>query len=80
MGGRWRYGPPPPDAPGYRPGYTRWRRGAFLPRYYQEGVVSDYWRHHLRRPPSGYNWVRAGDTYLLVSTSTGLIFDVVEGF
>jgi Ni/Co efflux regulator RcnB len=82
-GGRWYYGPPPAgevDAPGFRPGFAPWRRGGALPPYYQGGVVSDYSRYHLRRPPSGYNWVRAGDAYLLVSSRTGLIFDVVEGF
>jgi Ni/Co efflux regulator RcnB len=42
-------------------------------------VVEDYGRFHLRRPPHGYQWLRFGNQYLLVSASTGLIFDVVGG-
>ena len=81
--GRWYYGAPPHpayQAPGFRPGFTPFRRGAFLPPDYQGFVLDDYWRYHLRRPPYGYNWVQVGNQYLLVSASTGLIFDVVTGY
>ena len=66
-------------APGFRPGFTPWRRGSFLPPAYQNYIVDEYWRFHLRRPPYGYHWVEVGDEFLLVSVSTGLIFDVVTG-
>jgi Ni/Co efflux regulator RcnB len=82
VGQRWYYGPPSRPtygAPGYRPGFTPWRRGSYLPPDYQSFVVDDYWRYHLRRPPGGYRWVQAGDEFLLVSIATGLIFDVVVG-
>jgi Ni/Co efflux regulator RcnB len=81
--GRWYYGAPPHpayQAPGFRPGFTPFRRGAFLPPDYQGFVLDDYWRYHLRRPPYGYNWVQVGNQFLLVSASTGLIFDVVTGY
>lgn len=83
VGGRWYYGAPPQPAfqtPGFRPGFTPWRRGAFLPPNYQSYVLDDYWRYHLRRPPYGYHWVQVGNEFLLISGSTGLIFDVVTGF
>ncbi|HUZ11967.1 MAG TPA: RcnB family protein [Caulobacteraceae bacterium] len=79
----WSRGFPPPRptygghhfAPSVRP----WRRGGYLPPADEARGVDDYWRFHLRRPPYGYRWVEVGNQYLLVSTSTGLIFDVVPG-
>jgi Ni/Co efflux regulator RcnB len=83
VGGRWYYGAPAGPAfqtPGYRPGFTPWRRGSFLPPNYQNYVVGEYERFHLRRPPYGYHWVQVGGEFLLVSASTGLIFDIVTGY
>ena len=83
IGRRWNYGAPPNpvfDEPGYRPGFTPWRPGAYLPPDYQGFAVDDYWRFHLRRPPNGYHWVQVGDEFLLVSMATGQVFDVVTGF
>ena len=83
VGQRWYYGPPPGTVvrePGFRPGFTPFRPGAFLPPQYEGAVIDDYARFHLRRPPYGYRWVQAGDEFLLVSMSTGQIFDVVTGF
>jgi len=78
--GRW-YGPPPVyarPAPAPAPPPARaWRRGGYLPPEYQGYVVQDYGRYHLRRPPYGYSWVQVGNELLLISASTGLIFDVV---
>lgn len=79
---RWSYGPPPAayyGHPGYRPGYTSWRRGAYLPNYYRGGgyVVNDYYRYQLRQPPRGYYWYRTGNDYVLAAIATGLIFDVI---
>jgi Ni/Co efflux regulator RcnB len=82
VGGRWYYGAPQQPAyqtPGYHPGFTPWRRGSFLPPSYQSFIVADAERFHLRRPPYGYHWVQVGGEFLLVSSSTGLIFDVVTG-
>ena len=79
---RWYYGPPPVayyGSPGYRPGYTAWRRGSYLPSYYRGHgyVVNDYYRYQLRPPPRGYYWYRTGNDYVLAAIATGLIFDVI---
>lgn len=71
-----RYGAPVPRGwTGRAPG---WRSGQRLPPNLG-GYVEDWGRLHLRRPPYGYHWFAAGDQYMLVSDSTGLIFDVVRG-
>ncbi|MBO9709582.1 MAG: RcnB family protein [Caulobacter sp.] len=80
---RWSYGPPPAyyyGRPGFRPGYTAWRRGGYLPPYYRERtyVVYDYDRYHLRPPPRGYYWYRTGNDYVLAAIATGLIFDIIN--
>lgn len=79
---RWYYGPPPAayyGRPGYYPGYSAWRRGAYLPPYYRDRgyVVYDYGRYRLRPPPRGYYWYRDGDDFLLAAVATGLILDVI---
>ena len=79
---RWSYGRPPEAyrrAPGFRPGYAAWRRGAYLPDDYRNDVVYDYGRYRLRPPPRGYHWVRVNQDYLLVAIATGLIFDIIFG-
>jgi Ni/Co efflux regulator RcnB len=60
-------------------GYGRWRRGQILPPAYRGGVIYDYGRYHLRRPPRGYYWVQEGDDFVLVAIATGLIFEVIPG-
>jgi len=83
VGPRWYYGAPQGPAyqtPGFHPGFVPWRRGAYLPPQYLSYVVTDYERFHLRRPPYGYAWVGVGGEFLLVSMTTGLIFDVVTGY
>ncbi|WP_426012479.1 RcnB family protein [Caulobacter sp. DWR2-3-1b2] len=80
---RWSYGAPPAayyGHPGYRPGYTAWRRGGYLPSYYRGGdyVINDYGYYRLRPPPRGYHWYRAGSDYVLAAIATGLIFDIIN--
>ncbi|CAN5558969.1 hypothetical protein BH10PSE4_BH10PSE4_45370 [soil metagenome] len=80
---RWSYGAPPAayyGRPGYRPGYTAWRRGGYLPSYYRGGgyVINDYGDYRLRPPPRGYYWYRAGNDYVLAAIATGLIFDIIN--
>lgn len=61
----------------YVPRHHVWIRGDhFRMPYGRYIVVSDWHRHHLRRPPIGYRWVRYGDEFLLVSRYNGLILDV----
>jgi len=72
-------GPFPPDRVVVRhmPRHHVWIRGdRFAMPYGRYIVVSDWHRHHLRRPPMGYRWVRFGDELLLVSRHNGLILDV----
>jgi len=79
--GRWYASPPAVYArPASPPTPRAWRRGAYLPPGYQGYVVQDYGRYHLRRPPYGYSWVQAGNELLLISASTGMIFDVVPAY
>ena len=77
---RWAYGRPPAAylrSPGYRPGYSAWRAGAYLPSNYTAEVIEDYEQAALRRPPRGYHWVRVDNSFLLVAIASGLIFDVI---
>jgi hypothetical protein len=53
------------------------RRGDRLPDEARGDVVYDYDRWRLRRPPNGYAWYRVGDYFVLASTSSGVIFDIV---
>lgn len=53
------------------------RRGDRLPDEYRDAVVYDYERYRLRRPPAGYAWYRVGAWFVMASTSTGVIFDIV---
>ena len=83
------YGPPGGGAGYYRPGYGggpghsyQFVRGQRLPSEYRGYVVGDYARYHLRRPPRGYYWYRAGDDFVLAALGSGLIFEVInaEGY
>jgi Ni/Co efflux regulator RcnB len=79
---RWHYGAPPASYyrdPYYRPGYTAWRRGAYLPRDYRGNGyrVNDYGRYRLRAPPRGYYWYRSGNDYILAAIASGLIYEVI---
>ena len=57
-----------------------WGRGQRLPReYYSDrSHYVDYRTYHLRRPPSGYRWVRTDDNnYAMVAITTGLIAAII---
>ena len=53
------------------------RRGGHMPRSYRNSPV-DYRRHHLRKPPAGYHWVRHDDKYVLVAISSGIISAIIN--
>jgi Ni/Co efflux regulator RcnB len=89
--GRGAYAYPPPSAygrPYYAPlprygaagAFPRWRRGEVLPPSYRGYPLADYARYHLRRPPRGYYWCRAGEDFILVAAATGLIFEVINAY
>lgn len=61
------------------PGRQVWSRGQFLPPEVRGAMIEDFERYHLRRPPRGYYWYRAGDDYVLAATGTGVIFEVIQG-
>ena len=52
---------------GQRMGHNDWNRAQRI----------DYRRFNLRQPPRGYEWRRAGDRYVLVQRTTGLIRSVI---
>src|SRR3954453_13217095 len=57
-----------------------WARGQRLPHeYYRDrSHFVDYRTYHLRRPPSGYRWVRTDDNnYAMVAIASGLIASLV---
>ena len=84
------YGDPGPRGGNYgsrgygggAPRSYRFVRGQQLPPEYRGYVVGDYERYHLRRPPRGYYWYRAGDDFVLAALASGLIFEVInaEGY
>ena len=88
-GDGWRggqgYGPParayapPPQGYGDPYGGRSWRRGQVLPPDYRGATVADPGRYHLRRPPSGYDWVGDSRNAYLMQRSTGLVLDSVTG-
>lgn len=68
------YAYPPPD----RYGARVWRRGDRFPVGYGRAFgPSDYARHGLYAPPRGYQWVQAGNDFLLTALATGVILDVL---
>lgn len=57
-----------------------WARGQRLPSQYRtRNYYVDYRSHHLRRPPHGYQWVRADNQYVLMAVTTGLIAEIIAG-
>jgi hypothetical protein len=80
-------GPQGPMFPGgaggfYAPGPRRLTRGQYMPPEARGAVVQNFAQYHLRRPPRGYYWYRAGEDFVLASATTGLIFEVIpaEGY
>lgn len=59
----------------------RWSRGERLPQQYygDPGYYVDYRAHNLRYPPRGYRWVQVDNNYMLASTATGLIAQIISG-
>ena len=56
-----------------------WSRGQYLPPEARGAMIEDFERYHLRRPPRGYFWYRAGDDYVLAAIGSGVIFEVIQG-
>lgn len=83
--GRWQQAPRRYSAPRYvapRGHQARaWSYGQRMPAEYRTRsyVVTDYSRYGLRRPPSGYQYVRSGNDVVLAAVTTGLITAVIAG-
>jgi Ni/Co efflux regulator RcnB len=51
-----------------------WRQGD----HYNGGRQTVDWRqHHLRQPPSGYEWVQSGNQFVLIAVTTGIIASII---
>ena len=52
-----------------------WRRGAPMPREYQnpQYIVNDWRAHRLNRPPRGSQWVQVGSNYVLVDRAGRIV-------
>ena len=56
-------------------------KGNRLPSEYRNRsyIVNDWRDHHLNAPPRGYHWVQTGGDYVLVGTTSGIIFQINLG-
>jgi Ni/Co efflux regulator RcnB len=56
---------------GYAQGGHQWHNGD----HYNgsRAVVSDWGHYHVRRPPSGYEWVHDGNQLVMIAIGTGLV-------
>jgi Ni/Co efflux regulator RcnB len=55
-----------------------WRRGHRMDRAdWDRGQRLDWRRHHLRRPPRGYEWREVDGNYVLAAAATGLIASII---
>jgi Ni/Co efflux regulator RcnB len=54
------------------------RRGGRLSREYRgrQYVVNNWRQHRLSAPPRGYHWVRTGGDFVLVGSTSGMIFQI----
>ncbi len=55
-----------------------WHNGGYVSHAdWDRGQKVDYRSHHLRRPPSGYEWRQVDNNYVLVAVATGLIASII---
>ncbi len=61
--------------------HSDWRRGGYVSHddWNRGERVTDYRRYHLKRPPSGYEWRRVDNNYVLAAVATGLIASYIAG-
>ena len=59
----------------YAPQHGSWHQGDHYNG--QREVVRDWSHHHLRQPPSGYEWVQSGNQYVLIAITTGVIASII---
>ncbi len=58
--------------------HQEWRRGYHMrDDDWRRGAQVDYRVHHLRRPPSGYEWREVDGNYVMAAVATGIIASIV---
>jgi Ni/Co efflux regulator RcnB len=63
-----------PQHQAYAPPHGNWHQGD----HYNGGRQTvDWHQHHLRQPPSGYEWVQSGNQFVLIAVTTGLIASII---
>ena len=63
---------------GRQMGRHDWRKGGRIEHGdWDRGQRIDWRRHHLRRPPRGYEWRQVDDQYVLAAAATGLIVSII---
>ncbi|HEY4265471.1 MAG TPA: RcnB family protein [Micropepsaceae bacterium] len=56
----------------------KWRPGQVLPGQFLNRVVGDWEERGLSRPPSGHQWVRVGQQFILVRGSDRMIARILN--
>jgi Ni/Co efflux regulator RcnB len=59
-------------------GGFKWRPGQVLPEQLSNRVVNDWEERGLSRPPSGHQWVRVGQQFVLVRGQDGMIARILN--
>jgi Ni/Co efflux regulator RcnB len=58
--------------------HEEWRKGEHMRHEdWDRGDRVDWHEHHLRRPPSGYEWREVDGNYVMAAVATGVIASVV---
>jgi Ni/Co efflux regulator RcnB len=56
----------------------KWHPGQVVPGQFLNWVVSDWEERGLSRPPSGHQWIRVGQQFLLVRASDRIIAGILN--
>jgi len=60
--------------------HEEWKKGAKIRNEdWARGEQVDWHAHHLRKPPTGYEWRQVDGNYILARPSDGVIFSVTVG-
>jgi Ni/Co efflux regulator RcnB len=59
-------------------GGAKWRPGQVIPGAFLNRVVGDWEERGLNRPPSGHQWVRVGEQFILVRERDRMIARVIN--
>ena len=59
-------------------GGPKWRPGQVIPGPFLNRVVNDWEERGLNRPPSGHQWVRVGEQFILVRERDRMIARVIN--